>query len=83
MNGTELKTALKRANETQAGLARRLHRSRSMVTDWVDRDEVPGEWVPIVIEALGIPLADDPLARFSTEDLLTELLARERKSRRS
>lgn len=85
MDALELKTALNRANETQTGLAKRLGRSRSMVTDWIDRDEVPAEWVPLVYEALGleIPAVASPLDRFSTEDLLVELLERERKSHES
>ena len=83
VNARELKTALKRAGETQASLARKLGRSRSMVTDWIRDDAVPAEWVDIVYEALGqapAEVAEAPLSRYSTIELLIELLDRERKS---
>jgi transcriptional regulator with XRE-family HTH domain len=56
MNATALKTALIRADVSQIELARRLGRSRSMVSAWVTDDEVPAEWVPLVYEALGLPV---------------------------
>lgn len=58
MNANDLRVALNRAHETQAGLARRLNRSRSMVTDWIDRDQVPADWVPLVYEALELPMPE-------------------------
>ena len=56
MNATALKTALIRANVSQVELAKRLGRSRSMVSDWIRDDAVPAEWVPIVYETLGLPM---------------------------
>jgi hypothetical protein len=76
VNATELKAALNRAGETQGGLARRLGRSRSMVTDWVDRDHVPPEWVDLVHEALGLPVPRPALERFDSLELLDELRRR-------
>lgn len=56
VNATALKTALIRADVSQIELARRLGRSRSMVSAWVTDDEVPAEWVPLVYEALDLPV---------------------------
>jgi transcriptional regulator with XRE-family HTH domain len=56
LNATALKTALIRAGVSQVELARRLDRSRSMISDWVREDDVPAEWVPLVYEALGLPV---------------------------
>ena len=77
MNGTELKTELKRAGRTQVWLASKLGHGRGMVADWVSNNRVPPEWEPLVREALGMPAeSTSPLDGFSDEDLLTELLAR-------
>jgi transcriptional regulator with XRE-family HTH domain len=57
VDATALKTALIRANVSQVELARRLGRSRGMVSAWVTDDEVPPEWVPLVYEALQLPPA--------------------------
>lgn len=57
VDATALKTALIRANVSQVELARRLGRSRSMVSAWVTDDVVPPEWVPLVYEALHLPPA--------------------------
>lgn len=55
-----------------------------MVSGWIENDLVPPEWVPLVLEALGIEPDEAPgragiLERFTTTELLTELLDRERK----
>jgi transcriptional regulator with XRE-family HTH domain len=62
VNATALKTALIRANVSQIELARRLGRSRSMVSAWVTDDQVPAEWVPLVYEALQLPAPPAPKA---------------------
>lgn len=62
MNGTALKTALIRANVSQIELAKRLGRSRSMLSDWIHDDVVPAEWVPLVYEALGLPIPESEKA---------------------
>lgn len=81
MNATELKTALIRAGVTQAELAERLDRGRGMVAGWVAADHVLDEWVPLVYEALGLPVPPPPLSAFSDDDLLDELRDRLRRGR--
>lgn len=82
MNATELSTAIKRAGSTQDELARKLGRSRSMISGWMKADRVPRDWEPLVREALGMPdEAPSPLDAFDDADLLIELLARARRRR--
>ena len=86
MNGTELKTAMLRANVSREELARRLGLRRlATISEW-RREGVADEWVPLVYEALGIEMpgvsaAQASLARFTSVELLLELLDRERKGR--
>ena len=86
MNGTELKTAMLRANVSREELARRLGLRRlATISEW-RREGVADEWEPLVYEALGIEMpgvsaAQASLARFTSVELLLELLDRERKGR--
>lgn len=86
MNATELKTALKRAGMSQEELGRRLGHTRALVSRWIEKDEVRPEWVPLVRDVLGMEPepqlpAPNPLDRYSAEELLGELLDREKKRR--
>ena len=84
VDGTELKTAMLRAKVSRDELARRLGLRRpATISEW-RTNGVPDEWEPLVYEALGIDMpatATPPsLARYTTVELLLELLDRERKS---
>lgn len=85
MNSTELKTAMLRASVSREELAQRLGiRRLATISEW-RREGVPDEWAPLVYEALGQEMpglsATPSLARFTSVELLLELLDRERKSR--
>jgi DNA-binding transcriptional regulator YdaS (Cro superfamily) len=50
--------ALKRAIDAAGGptaLARRLRRTQAMVSKWIEREQVPAEWVLTVEAISGVP----------------------------